>query len=149
MFGNLTNFGFGGGLLDEFKRLEDEMEELLGRRRWPAGIRSVARGTYPPINVGATADQVSVYLFAAGVDPKSLDISLQQNLLTIAGERAVAEEGSANYYRRERFDGSFRRVIALPDDVDPDRVEARYRDGVLQITVQRTGASQPRQIDVR
>lgn len=146
MFVNLTNFG--GGLFDEFRRLEEEMDEMFGRWPWPAGIRSVARGTYPPINVGSTPEQVDVYVFAAGLDPKTLDISLQQNLLTVAGERKVAATKDAEYYRKERFDGGFRRVVTLPEDVDPDKVTARYTDGVLQIHVKRREAARPRQIAV-
>jgi HSP20 family protein len=147
MFGNLTNFG--GGLFDEFSRLEEQMDEMFGRWPWPAGIRSVARGTYPPINVGGTPEEVDVYLFAAGLDPDTLDISMQQNLLTVAGERKAPVEENVNYYRTERFDGGFRRVITLPEDVDPDRVEARYRDGILQIRIQRREAARPRQIEVK
>jgi HSP20 family protein len=147
MLGNLTNIG--GGLFNDFRRLEDEMDELFGRWPWPTGIRSVARGTYPPINVGSTPEQVDVYVFAAGLDPKTLDISLQQNLLTVSGERKAPVEKDVDYYRKERFDGAFRRVITLPDDVDPDRVDARYRDGVLQIHIQRREAAQPRQIEVK
>jgi HSP20 family protein len=147
MFGSLTNFG--GSLFDEFRRLEEELDELTGRRIWPAGIRSVARGTYPPINVGSTPEQVVVYVFAAGLDPKTLDISLQQNLLTVAAERQAAVKEGANYYRKERFVGSFRRLITLPDDVDPDKVDARYRDGVLQIHIRRREAARPRQIQVK
>jgi HSP20 family protein len=90
-----------------------------------------------------------VYLFAAGLDPKSLDISLQQNLLTVSGERKATVHEQANYYRRERFTGDFRRVITLPEDVDPDRVEAYYRAGVLQVSVQRREAARPRQIQVK
>jgi len=147
MFGSLSNYG--DSLFDEFRRMQDEMSELFGRSPWPDGIRSVSRGTFPPINVGTTPEQVDVYLFAAGLDPKTLDISLQQNLLTVAGERKSPAEKDASYYRRERFDGAFRRVITLPEDVDPERVEARYRDGVLQIQVQRREAARPRQIEVK
>lgn len=147
MFGRLGNFG--GGLFDEFRRLEDDLNELYGGWPWSAGIRSVARGTYPPINVGATPEQVDVYLFAAGLDPKTLDISLQQNLLTVSGERKAPVEKDVEYYRKERYDGAFRRAITLPDDVDPERVEARYRDGVLQIHIQRREAARPRQIEVQ
>lgn len=146
MFVNLTNPG--SSLFDGFRRAQDEMDEMFGRWPWPAGIRSVARGTYPPINVGSTPEQVDVYLFAAGVDPKTLDISLQQNLLTVAGERRASVGNDANIYRRERFDGGFRRVINLPEDVDPDRVTARYTDGVLQIHIQRREAARPRQIEI-
>ncbi len=147
MFGSLTNYG--DSVFDDFRRMQDELNEAFGRSSWPVGIRSVTRGTYPPINVGATAERVDVYLFAAGLDPKTLDISMQQNLLTVAGERKAPAEKDASYYRKERYDGAFRRVITLPEDVDPEHVEARYRDGVLQIQVQRREAARPRQIEVK
>ena len=147
MFGSLWG-SFDTSLFDEFRRLEGEMDQLFGRWSLPAGIRTTRRGTFPPINVGATPERVDVYLFAAGLDPKSLDISIQQNLLAVSGDRKVPVDEAADYYRQERFDGEFRRVITLPDDVDPDRVDAKYRDGVLQITVQRREAARPRQITV-
>jgi HSP20 family protein len=147
MFGSLWG-SFDTSLFDEFRRLEGEMDQLFGRGSLPAGIRAMRRGAFPPINVGATPERVDVYLFAAGLDPKSLDISIQQNLLAVSGERKVPVDEAADYYRQERFDGEFRRVITLPDDVNPDRVEAKYRDGVLQITVQRREAVRPRQITV-
>ena len=147
MYGNL--FGsFDGGVLNELRRFEGEIDQLFGRGSRPAGIRAVRRGTFPPINVGSTPERVDVYLFAAGLDPKSLDFSIQQNLLAVAGSRKVEVSPEAEYYRRERYDGEFRRVITLPDDVDPDKVEAKYRDGVLQITIQRREANRPRQITV-
>jgi HSP20 family protein len=148
MFGTFLTT-FDPTLLDNFRRTEGEMDQLLGRSAYPAGIRAVPRGTFPPINVGATPERVDVYLFAAGVDSKSIDVSIQQNLLTVSGSRKVSVNPEAEYYRRERFDGEFRRVIALPEDVDPDRVEAKYRDGVLQVTVQRRQPARPRQVEVR
>ena len=147
MFGSLWG-SFDTSLFDEFRRLEGEMDQLFGRGSLPAGIRATRRGTFPPINVGATPERVDVYLFAAGLDPKSLDISIQQNLLAVSGDRKVPVDEADDYYRQERFDGEFRRVITLPDDVDPDRVDAKYRDGVLQITVQRREGARPRQITV-
>jgi HSP20 family protein len=130
------------------RRLEDEMGQLFSGSGWPAGIRAVRRGTFPPINVGATPERVDVYLFAAGLDPKSIDLSIQQNVLTVSGTRQSPVNEEGNYYRRERFEGAFRRVIALPDDVDSGRTEAAYRDGVLRITVPRREAARPRQITV-
>ena len=148
MFGSVMN-SFDSNLFDDFRRLESEMDGLFGSTAWPAGIRAVRRGTFPPINVGATPDQVDVYLFAAGLDPRDIDLSIQQNLLTVSGGRKLQANEDAEYYRRERFDGEFRRVVTLPDDVDPERVEARYRDGVLQISVQRRESARPRQIEVK
>ncbi|MGD8312157.1 MAG: Hsp20/alpha crystallin family protein [Gammaproteobacteria bacterium] len=147
MFGNETNFE--GSLFDEFRRMQEGMDEFFGRGPWPVGIRAVSRGTYPPINVGSTPEQVDVYLFAAGLDPKSLDISIQRNLLTVSGERKAPVKEGADYYRKERYDGSFRRLITLPEDVDPDQVSAHYSDGVLQIHIKRHETSRPRQIEVK
>ncbi|MCU7905781.1 MAG: Hsp20/alpha crystallin family protein [Candidatus Thiodiazotropha sp. (ex Epidulcina cf. delphinae)] len=147
MFGRLS--GFEGSLFDEFRRMEQEVDHLFGARPWSSGIRAVARGTYPPINVGSTLDQVDVYLFAAGVNLESLDIAIQQNLLTIDGERRLITEEGADYFRKERFDGAFHRVITLPDDVDSDKVDATYHDGVLHIVIKRRESVKPRRIEVK
>jgi HSP20 family protein len=148
MFENLFTSSGPGSLFDEFRRLENQMDQLFGYSPWPAGIRTVQRGTFPPLNVGATPGRVDVYLFAAHLDPNSLDLSIQQNLLAVSGSRKVEVNENADYYRRERFDGDFRRVVTLPDDVDPERVEAKYREGVLHITIQRRESARPRQITV-
>ena len=147
MFGSLNSLE--GSLFDELRRMEREVDQLFGAGPWPNGIRAVARGTYPPVNVGSTPDQIDVYLFAAGVNPKSLDISIQQSLLTVDGERRLITEEGGNYYRKERFDGAFHRVVTLPEDVDPDKVDATYREGVLHITIQRRESAKPRQIEVK
>jgi len=147
MFGSLFP-SFNSGLFDEVRRLESQVDQLLGRSSWPASIRAVRRGSFPPVNVGATADRVDVYLFAPGLDPKGVDITIQQNLLMISGSRRVETRDDAEYYRRERYDGDFRRVVTLPEDVDPERVGAKYREGILQVTVQRRESAKPRQITV-
>jgi HSP20 family protein len=145
MFGIQTTYET---LLDEFRRMEQDMDEFFGRWTGPAGIRSVSRGVFPAINVGATSDAVSVYLFAPGLDAKSFDISIQQNLLLVSGKRRLPLQEKGTYYRQERIGGDFRRVITLPDDVDADRVEASYCDGVLQIGLKRKETARPRQIHV-
>jgi HSP20 family protein len=148
MFETLFTGFEGDSVFEEFRRLERELGQLFGHSPWPAGIRAMQRGTFPPLNVAANPERVDVYLFAADLDPKSLDLSIQQNLLTVSGTRKVEINEKAEYYRRERFDGDFRRVITLPDDVDPERVEAKYRNGVLQVTIQRHESARPRQITV-
>jgi HSP20 family protein len=137
-----------GGLFQEFWRLEQEMDELLGRWAWPLGIRSTARGTFPPMNIGVTPDNVQIFFFAPGLDPKSIDVSVQQNVLTISGERQAPARADATWFRKERFDGSFRRVINLPEDVASDRVRARYQDGVLYVTAERPESAKPRKIEI-
>jgi HSP20 family protein len=137
-------------LLAQFRRLEEELDEIFGAATpWTGGIRSLPPGTFPAINVGGTEDNVTVYLFAPGIDAKKLEISIQQNVLTVSGERDLPRNDEAAYYRQERFGGDFRRVLSLPEDVDPDKVDASYRDGVVQITVRRRESAKPRQIAIR
>ncbi len=115
-------------------------------------IRGSARGGYPAMNVGSTARSVEIYAFAPGIDPASLDVQLEKGVLTIAGERAGVlppKDAPATVHIDERFSGRFRRVVTLPDDVDPNAVEARYTDGVVHVSVQRKAASQPRRIPVQ
>ena len=136
-------------LFAEFRRLEQQFDELFGAwTPWAGGIRSLPAGTFPAINVASTPDNVIVYVFAPGIDPKSLEVSLEENVLSVSGQRDTPVEQNANYYRQERFGGAFRRVISLPEDVDPDKVEATYRDGIVQITVQRRESAKPRLIEI-
>ncbi len=139
--------GFDRTIFDDLLRFQREMESLFGGPLTTA-IRSMGPEAYPAVNVGTTPEEVDVYLFAPGVDPTTLDISLQNNVLTVAGERRVIREEGASYYRKERFDGEFRRVLTLPEDVDPDRVDATYNDGVLHIRIERKESSKPKQIKV-
>lgn len=145
MNGNLSPFD---SLFDELWRLDPQWSQALSSSPWPSGIRSVRQGTYPPLNVGSSADSVDVYVFAAGIDPRSLDVTLQQNLLTLSGRREEQPEEGATYYRRERFAGSFQRVLTLPEDVDPDNVEASYKEGVLHVRIGRREAVKPKRIEV-
>lgn len=146
MFGYITQFD--GDLFDRLERMHREMDRLYGGATGAQDIRSVTTDGFPRINVGVLPDRVDVYVYAAGLDPNAMDISLQQNLLTITGERRPDAPEGARPYRRERFNGEFRRVINLPDGVDPDKVEATYRDGILHIKVQRQEAVRPRKITV-
>ncbi len=146
MLGSL--FGFENDLFRQVDRMRREMDRLFGEWDDGEGIRSVAAGSYPPINIGVSPERVDVYLFAAGLDPDRLDLSIQQNLLTVAGEREITYPDEAQVFRRERFSGGFRRVVTLPEDVDPEQVRARYRDGILQITIGRRSVSRPRKIEV-
>ena len=147
MFGTTTNMP--SSAFDELWRLQQEVDELFGSWSSPLGIRSLPRGTFPAINVGQTPERVDIYLFAPGIDPRSLDISIQQHLLTVSGKREIRVQEDATYYRQERFSGEFRRVISLPDDVDPERVQAKYVEGIVQIGVQRRESARPRQIEIQ
>jgi HSP20 family protein len=99
--------------------------------------------------VGGTPHSVEIYAFVPGMDPAGIDVQLDKGTLTIAGERKTAKiPEKAAVHIDERFGGSFRRVIALPEDVNPDLIEAKYQDGVLHIRIERKQEAQPRRITV-
>lgn len=149
---------FPASMFSDFDRLRRELDDVFGLANTPSGIRSVAPGTYPAINVGHTPASVEIYAFAPGVDASQVDVSLDRGVLTISGERPATvpdnrEQDSGEHkvtvYSRERVSGRFKRAISLPDDVDPERVQASYRDGVLHISVGRREAAQPRRIAIQ
>jgi len=135
---------------DVFAELDRLQREMQGALEFSPSIRGVARGGFPALNVGSTARAVDVLAFAPGVDPASIDVQLEKGVLTISGERKPDElPEKATLHIDERFAGRFRRVISLPDDIDPNSVEAKYRDGVLHVRIQRKEESQPRRITVQ
>ncbi len=103
---------------------------------------------YPQVNMGTTKKSVEIYLFTPGVKASELDVNIEKNLLSIAGERKADELDKDAINRRERFVGKFKRTIVLPEDVDPNMTEAVYRDGVLHISVAKKEEVQPRRINV-
>ena len=103
--------------------------DKAGRVVIPAGIRD---------RVGLTAGS-------------EIEITVDRGLLSLSGERrsdSSPGQQEANTYAQERFTGKFRRVISLPEDADPAKVEAKFRDGVLHVTVAKRESSKPRQITV-
>ncbi len=136
---------------DLFAELDRLQREIQQAHDFSPSIRGIARGGFPAMNVGSTAQSVEIYAFAPGVDPAAIEVQLEKGVLTIAGERKAelpAPEAKAAIHIDERFSGPFRRVVTLPDDIDPNAVSAKYRDGVLHISIQRRQAAQPRRIDI-
>ena len=142
-------FRYAGDLFPELARLQQHLDEVF-QTGVANSIRGVARGAFPAVNVGTSPETVEIVAFAPGVDAKALQITVDRGLLTIAGERATdIERGqSQTVHAQERFAGSFRRVVSLPEDADPGKVEASLRDGVLRITVAKREASKPRRITI-
>lgn len=135
-------------IFTEIDRLQREVQQSYNAS---PNIRGLARGGFPAMNVGGTAQSVEIYAFTPGVDPASIEVNLENGVLTIEGERKDAmpsQEDKATVHISERFTGRFRRVVTLPDDVDVNAVEAKCRDGVLHISIKRREAAQPRRISI-
>jgi HSP20 family protein len=140
---------FPRDIFAELERLQREMQHTADLS---PSIRGLPRGGFPAMNVGNTPRSVEIYAFAPGLDPASIDVQLEKGVLTIAGERKADlpdAETKAAVHIDERFAGRFRRVVTLPEDVDPNAVEAKYRNGVLHISIQRYQAAQPRRISIQ
>jgi len=103
---------------------------------------------YPQVNMGITDKSVEIYLFTPGLEASELDVNIEKNLLSVSGERKADDLDKEAYNRPERFVGKFKRTIALSEDVDPEKTEAVYRNGVLHITVAKKEKVQPQKIKV-
>ena len=150
MYASLTRLP--GDMFADFETLQRQVEQLLGTRGWPSSIRAAQRGAFPAINMGVTGDAVEIYAFAPGIDMGKLEVSVDRGVLTIAGERArdlPQESEKVSIYADERFGGAFRRAVSLPEDADSSRIEAKYRDGILRITVPKRESAKPRRIEVK
>ncbi len=140
---------FPGDLFAELDRLQRQMQQAFDLSS--PSIRGIARG-YPALNVGNTPGSTEIYAFVPGIDPARIEVTLDRGVLSITGERAPAvgaSDAKVTLHSNERFDGRFRRVISLPDDSDPNGVNADCRDGVLHITVKRREAALPRRIEIQ
>jgi HSP20 family protein len=149
MYPSLTRFP--GDLFADFEGLQRQVEQILGLRGQPSSIRANGRGAFPALNVGSTPQAVEIYAFAPGIDPAKIELSVDKGLLTLAGEAEATSSDKAegvSTYAKERYTGSFRRVVSLPEDVDTARVEATYRDGVLKVVIPKRESSKPRRITV-
>ncbi|KVT87434.1 heat-shock protein Hsp20 [Burkholderia ubonensis] len=146
----MSDLYFGTDLFSEFDRLQQQMAQLFGG--FPSSIRAGRLGAFPQINIGATDESIEIVAFAPGINATELDVSIDKGLLTISGERKSTQPDAGSEtrtYAQERFVGAFRRVIELPDTADPDKVQARYENGCLSISVGKRESSKPRAITVQ
>ena len=137
-------------LANPFADLENRRRELL--RLFDAGesFGDVAAGGFPPMNVTQDDNYFYVRAEVPGIRASDLSISAVRNRITIAGRREIPQEHErASYHRKERADGSFDRTVALPTEIDTERVDARYADGILTLKLAKIAEAKPRQITVK
>ncbi|HLW68500.1 MAG TPA: Hsp20/alpha crystallin family protein [Gemmataceae bacterium] len=135
-----------GDLWSEMGRVNEELNRLFGR------FNGSAR-TFPPQGpaINVWEDEQNVYAEAdlPGMDMKKLEVLVVEgNVLTIQGERSVEPPEGAVWHRQERGFGQFMRQITLPAMIDADKVEAKYENGVLLLTLPKSEAAKPKKINV-
>jgi len=121
-------------LFEPFTRAEDE--DLVGGN-W-----------VPPVDVAETQEKILVRAELPGVKQEQIQIEFENGLLSIRGERKLEKQDGVTFHRVERTYGSFSRSFTLPRTVDPERISASYRDGVLEIEVPKKEEAKPKQIRI-
>ena len=128
----------------EMEQLQSQLNRLLGSGRDSESV------DYPPLKVWSSENEALVTAEVPGIEPDNLEISVINQALTIRGSRPPVElkEGE-RHHRRERGAGEFARTIELPFRVDPERVNAQYKKGILYVNLPRAAQDKPRKISVK
>jgi HSP20 family protein len=139
---------------DPFQDLQsfrDEMNRTLNR--WfsrEEGDEPAPRRWVPALDVTESKDAYHIDVEVPGLRPEDINVTVDQGMLTVQGERRSEEEkGDRSYHRVERRYGAFRRSISLPRDVDASRVQANYDNGVLRLEIPKSEGSQAKRIEVK
>ena len=135
----------------EFATLQDRMNRLFRESFNDAGRdESLTTSTFAPaVDVYEDEHKVTLKIEVPGIDEKDINVNVENNTLTVHGERKIEkEEKEENYRRVERQYGSFTRTFTLPQTVDTENVSATYDKGVLKITLPKKAEAKPKQIKV-
>jgi HSP20 family protein len=136
--------------MTSLRRLNSILDDAFG---WP--FQGQENGTLtsswiPVCDVFEDPDAVKIVAEVPGVRPEDVKLSLENNLLTIRGEkRQQAEEKTERVHRYERTYGSFERAFSLPTTVDPEKIAANYSNGILTVTIPKAERARPREIPVK
>ena len=138
---------FARSAFDPFREMRRMQAEMNGLFTGPSGTGQ----EFPPINLWIGDNSLVVTAEVPGVSPEDVDISVQQNVLTLtARTRSDAPDGNeVVWHRRERRHGAFGRAVQLPFRVDAENVQARARDGLIEIELHRPEEDRPRKIQVK
>jgi HSP20 family protein len=128
----------------ELRRMQSEMNRLS------SGFGATTVRDFPPINIWLGDNSVVVTAELPGVARDEVTISLQEDVLMLEGKREPKlQQDNVNWQRRERAYGTFSRAVQLPFRVDPEKVQARFDNGILEIELERLEADRPKKIEIR
>jgi HSP20 family protein len=135
---------------DEMAQMSPMLAHALGLHTQQASGRATTTAWAPALDISERKDAYLVTVELPGLKPEDLDITMEDGLLTIQGERQFTSESSEQQYHRvERRYGAFRRSITLPAHVMAEGIQASFEDGVLQILVPKAEEATPKRIQVR
>jgi HSP20 family protein len=136
--------------LREFDREMGElMEHFFGDRPWPRIARGMG-GWTPPLDMVDRRDEVMLRVDLPGLEQKDIEVAVEEGMLTIKGtrkdERETKEE---DYYACERWTGAFTRNVMLPPGLEPEKMKAIFRNGVLEVHVPKTREAKSKKIEIK
>ena len=133
---------------DPFEQLQQELDRMTDAAF--GGVGGSTTGVYPPVNLFDGGDAYVVKAELPGVDAGQVELEVEEDTLTLRGERVFSEPSSdAAFHRRERAQGRFRRVVRLPGHVATNDVKAELRDGVLTIRIPKAEETRPRKVPIQ
>jgi HSP20 family protein len=137
--------------MTNLRRLNSILDDAFSSWPFQAQENGALTSSWIPVcDVFEDKDAVKIVAEVPGVRPEDVKLSLENNLLTIRGEkRQQAEEKTERVHRYERTYGSFERAFALPTTVDPEKIAASYANGILTVTIPKAERARPREIPVK
>ena len=129
--------------LFQFQRAVDALRSSYWLGASPSG-----GGSYPPLNIFRKGDDIIVLTEVPGIAKEDLRIQVKGKTIRIAGKKTINYGDKVGIHRRERLAGSFDRAVTVPVEIDPDRVKAECRDGILALILPRAESDKPRSIRV-
>jgi len=136
----------------QLSSLRDEIDRLFGSpfSALSEGLQPFMSGWSPALNLYEDKDNFLVKAELPGMKKEEIEIQLHDGVLTLSGERKEEKKSeSADIHRSERFVGRFQRTLTLPSQVDVDKVKANYQDGILTVTLPKSEAAKPKQIQIK
>jgi len=134
----------------ELDRLHHEVDDLIRSFFGDWGISRFERTMWPSLDIIEKDDKLEVTAEVPGCKADDIDISVQGNVLTISGEKKMSgERREEGYYMQERAYGSFRRDVTLPCEIDANKIEATYKEGVLHLTLPKSEKAKAIKVKVK
>ncbi|MBV7522648.1 Hsp20/alpha crystallin family protein [Ensifer sp. ENS12] len=128
----------------EMRRMQQEMNQRL------SDMTAKAAQEFPPVNLWMGEDSVAVTAELPGIAPDDVDLTVRENTLTLTGERgSPAQDERSVWHRRERVYGNFSRTVQLPFRIDPEQVEARFANGLLEVELHRPETDRAKKIQIK
>lgn len=142
----ITRRGETGNTLYGLRQLNRILDDAFGS--WPQEQGTITSAWFPPCDVMEDGDSVRIMMELPGVEPDDVRLSLENNILTIRGEKRQQQESTegGRVHRYERSYGTFERSFSLPNTVDAEKASAEYDNGVLTVTLQKSERMRPREI---